>query len=131
MTGLDIEAIRERALAVAKLPVEWLSYIDDNARVLAASAGDVMSLLDEVKQLRGWNSEVVVERDRLSAERLEAESSVRIAQNALHAERRAHLETAAERDDARAALADALQVLADLRGELEVSAPPPVCEEPT
>lgn len=59
----------------------------------------------EVRKLREWNSEIKAERDQLALTHLDVEALRRQLEEAL-----------TERDEARAALADALQVIADLRG---------------
>lgn len=104
MSGLDIEAIRRRSELVATVEIEIsrgrmsddapfgaqkVDITPSGARALHASAADVPVLLAEIGELR-----YVV-----------ADGVERIAG------------LLKERDEARAALADALQVIADLRGE--------------
>ena len=123
MTGLDIEAIRERAQKFEDLGTELSPSNYRIIAIAARSAGDVPVLLAqlereraalgealatvreqaaEVKKLREWNDEIKAERDALALAALDHEAVV--------------LRLRAERNDAAAAVADALQVIADLRG---------------
>lgn len=92
MVSLDIEPIRVRARQAAALPTAYLSSIDRNAAVIAASAADVWPLLAEIERLR---------------------KEIAWITNAQHDELRA---AGAELCAAEAERNDALQVIADLRG---------------
>lgn len=106
MSGLDIEAIRERAQKFDDLGTELSPSNYRIIAIAARSAGDVPVLLAEVERLttqaRNAEFEVVQLRGELAAGRREHEAELR--------------EAGAEIRDAQAALADALQVIADLRG---------------
>ena len=73
MTGLDIEAIRER----------WERASSETQPLdmhhLAVSAADVPALLAEIKKLREWNAEIKAERDALAQRALHHESELREA----------------------------------------------------
>lgn len=144
MTSLDIEAIRDRAAKAEAVTREDSPSNYRLIVVIARSARDVPVLLAEVERLtveardaefevvrqrgeqarlrkahdelishctfvteeldrvRGWNDEIKAERDALALAALDHEGEMR--------------EAGAEIRNAQAATADALQVIADLRG---------------
>lgn len=120
MSGLDIEAIRERSQRCDRLAITRSASIDTWALAAVASAADVPLLLAEVDQLttelqaaREAEFEVV----RLRGELAETRAALGNVREHLDLRDGELVSANSQRDHARAALADALQVIADLRGE--------------
>lgn len=125
MTGLDIEAIRQRSEEVQRFREDPSSALAHHNFLAATadSAHDVPLLLAEVERLtveaRNAEFEVVRLRGELAGANAEV-GKLREWNDEIKAERDALAEAAIQHEadlrDARAATADALQVIADLRG---------------
>lgn len=138
MSGLDIEAIRARAAAAAdvELFITRGAMSDDaplgaaqvditpgGARALWLSSRDVPALLEQIERDRAALDEAVAsvreqaaEIERLRAELARTRAALGNVREHLDLRDSELVSANSQRDHARAALADALQVLADLRG---------------
>lgn len=120
MSGLDIEAIRERYQRFEDLGTELSPSNYRIVAIAARSAGDVPVLLAEVERL---NAELQAAREaefevvRLRGELARTRAALGNVREHLDLRDGELVSAYSQRDQARAALADALQVIADLRGE--------------
>lgn len=109
MSGLDIEAIRAR--------YEHAMTATNRLAVAAcASAEDVPKLLAEIERLNAEAIEAAFEAVRLRGELARTRAALGNVREHLDLRDGELVSANSQRDHARAALADALQVIADLRG---------------